>query len=419
MKLYNTLSNRIETFSPGPLPVTMYVCGITPYDTTHLGHAFTYATADVLIRFLEYMGQDVRYAQNVTDIDDDILREARQQGQDWRSLGDRWTIQFIHDMQTLNMRPPDHFPRATEAIPDIIERVKDLISAAVAYEAGRNVYFGIEAWPQYGKLSHLPRDKMLPIANERGNHPDDPHKRDPLDFVLWQAVGPGEPSWPSPWGPGRPGWHIECAAMAIEHLGFPIDIHCGGSDLIFPHHESEIAEAEGAIGSEPFCRYWVHTAMVQLDGTKMSKSLGNLVMVRDILASWSPDAVRVYLASHHYRKAWNHDASDLARAQRLLEELCGAAAVQGGNRPSLDPSTHEAAFLESMEDDLDTPGALKALRELARRISDAARQGYDVKVAQQTLRTLSGILGLRLDAGPDPLVGAGWERHLQRFSENP
>jgi L-cysteine:1D-myo-inositol 2-amino-2-deoxy-alpha-D-glucopyranoside ligase len=419
MRLHNTLSDRIETFVLRGLPVTLYACGITPYDTTHLGHVFTYATADILIRFLEYMGQDVRYVQNVTDIDDDILREAQRQGQDWRSLGERWTVQFIRDMQALNMRPPDHFPRATETIPGIIHAVKDLLSAGVAYESGGNVYFHIDAWPQYGKLSHLQRDQMLPIANERGNHPDDPYKRDPLDFVLWQAASPGEPTWPSPWGPGRPGWHIECSTMAIQHLGFPIDIHCGGSDLVFPHHESEIAQAEGATGREPFSRYWIHTAMVQLDGTKMSKSLGNLIMIHDLLTSWSPDTLRLYLASHHYREDWNHDPSDIAHAQEFLEEIRQAVAIQGGSRPSLDPSNLETTFLQAIEADLDTPAALEAAREMAYHVTRAARRGDDVRMAQKSLRAVLGILGLRLDAGPEARVSAGWERHLKRFSENP
>jgi L-cysteine:1D-myo-inositol 2-amino-2-deoxy-alpha-D-glucopyranoside ligase len=419
MRLYNTLSNRIETFVPRELPVTMYTCGITPYDTTHLGHVFTYGTADVLIRFLEYTGHEVRYVQNVTDVDDDILREAQQQNQDWRSLGDRWTVQFIHDMQALNMRPPDRFPRATEVIPGIIRVVKNVLSTGVAYESGGNVYFHIDAWPQYGKLSHLSRDQMLPIANERGNHPDDPHKQDPLDFVLWQAASFDEPSWPSPWGLGRPGWHIECSTMAVEFLGLPIDIHCGGSDLIFPHHESEIAQAEVAARREPFSRHWVHTAMIQLDGVKMSKSLGNLVMVDELLERWSPDALRAYLASHHYREAWNHDPSDIARAQELLEELSAALSIGGGSGSSLDPSGLESAFLRTMEDDLDTPRALAAAREMARQIRNAAEQGWNVRTAQKSLRAMSGILGLRLDAGPEARVIAGWEQHLRKFNGNP
>ncbi|MGD2178151.1 MAG: cysteine--tRNA ligase, partial [Anaerolineae bacterium] len=304
MRLYNTLSRNIETFTPRDEPVSVYVCGITPYDTTHLGHAFTYMAIDVLIRYLEFRGHRVQYVQNVTDVDDDILRRAKEVGETWKALGDRWTAHFIRDMMALNVRPPDHFPRATSVIPQITHVVQRLLDGGVAYESGGNVYFHIDAWYQYGKLSRLPRDEMLPIANERGNHPDDPRKRDPLDFVLWQAQAPGEPAWESPWGPGRPGWHIECSTMAMHYLGDSVDIHSGGADLAFPHHESEIAQAEAATRKRPYVRYWVHTAMVRHGGEKMSKSLGNLVMVNDLLQDWSPNALRVYLACHHYRQPW-------------------------------------------------------------------------------------------------------------------
>ncbi|MBC7292524.1 MAG: class I tRNA ligase family protein, partial [Thermoleophilia bacterium] len=257
-------------------------------DTTHLGHAFTYCNVDVLVRYLEYRGHQVLYAQNVTDIDDDILRRAAEVKENWKSLGDRWTAHFIRDMISLNVRPPDYMPRATEVMPEIINLVQKLVQTGVAYVAGGSVYFHIDAWPEYGKLNKLPRDEMLRIANERGNNPNDPNKRDPLDFVLWQAQAPGEPAWDSPWGPGRPGWHIECTAMAIKFLGETVDIHSGGADLAFPHHESEIAQAECATGRKPFARFWMHSAMVRYQGEKMSKSLGNLIMVDKLLQKWSP-----------------------------------------------------------------------------------------------------------------------------------
>ena len=251
MKLYNSLTRKVEPFQPLADEVTVYTCGITPYDTTHLGHAFTYTSADVLIRYLEYQGWRVRYVQNVTDIDDDILRKAKELGEDWRSLGNRWTAFFIRDMQALNVRPPDVFPRATEVISEIIEAVKRLIDAGVAYESHGNVYFSVRSWESYGKLSRLSPEAMLPIANERGNNPDDPNKRDPLDFVLWQAQAPGEPAWESPRGPGRPGWHIECSTMARCYLGETVDIHVGGADLMFPHHEGEIAQFEPVNPGKP------------------------------------------------------------------------------------------------------------------------------------------------------------------------
>jgi len=234
--------------------------------------------------------------------------------------------------------------------------VRKLLDVGIAYEAGGNVYLSVDAWPEYGRLSGLSRDEMLPIANERGNNPNDPRKRDPLDFVLWQAQAPDEPAWDSPWGPGRPGWHIECSTMATSLLGATVDIHGGGADLVFPHHESEIAQAEAATGQKPFVRFWVHTAMVRHDGEKMSKSLGNLVMVRDLLRTCSPDALRLYLGNHHYRDPWSYSEAELEQAEKLAFRLKAAATAIGGQGAASDPAGAEAAFRAAMEDDLDTPG---------------------------------------------------------------
>jgi L-cysteine:1D-myo-inositol 2-amino-2-deoxy-alpha-D-glucopyranoside ligase len=417
MQLYNTLSRRIEPFKPQEDPVSVYVCGITPYDATHLGHASTYAALDVLIRYLEYCGHQVRYVQNVTDVDDDILRKAKEVGENWKELGDRWTALYIEDMIELNVRPPDHFPRATDVIPQIIEIVESLIDTGVAYESGGSVYFHIDAWPEYGKLSCLSRDEMLPIANERGNDPDDVHKRDPLDFVLWQAKAPGEPAWDSPWGPGRPGWHIECSTMAVHFLDVPIDLHSGGSDLEFPHHESEIAQAEGATDEKPFVRYWIHTAMVHHEGEKMSKSLGNLIMMRDLLEDWTPDALRIYLASHHYRDIWSYDQQELEQADRLSQKLNAAVGVEGGDREPLDYESARAAFTNAMDDDLDTPLALNRLGELTDAILDAADEGRDVADAQETLGSMGRVFGLRLSSSePEQRVAEQWGRYLEGFT---
>jgi L-cysteine:1D-myo-inositol 2-amino-2-deoxy-alpha-D-glucopyranoside ligase len=419
MRYFNTLSQEVETFVPQKGLVTVYVCGITPYDTTHLGHAFTYTNADILVRYLEYQGHAVRYVQNVTDIDDDILRKGREVDEDWRSLGNRWTRHFINDMLALNIRPPDAYPRATDFISEIIEMVQNLISAGVAYESAGNVYFNPQAWPDYGKLSRLTPQEMLPIANERGNRPDDPHKRAPLDFVLWQAQAPGEPAWDSPWGPGRPGWHIECSTMSTCLLDKTIDIHMGGADLLFPHHESSIAQVEPVTHEKPFVRYWMHIAMVHHAGEKMSKSLGNLVMIRDLLKDWSADAIRLYLAMHHYRQVWSHDEAELNEAAQLEKILLAAVGAKSGAGDSLNISTSQAAFVAAMEEDLDTPLALRSLADIAKHILAAAAKGQDVEVAQSTLRSLSGIFGLRLDAsGPGPIVAAGWQEHLNRF-QNP
>jgi L-cysteine:1D-myo-inositol 2-amino-2-deoxy-alpha-D-glucopyranoside ligase len=416
MQLFNTLSRKLENFNPQGDPVSLYVCGITPYDTTHLGHAFTYSTADILVRYLELNEHQVRYVQNVTDIDDDILRKAQEVDQDWQSLGDRWTRHFIQDMIHLNIRPPDEYPRATDVIEQIIEMVADLLNSGVAYEAGGNVYFDLERWPEYGKLSRIPRDEMLPVANERGNKPDDPHKKSPLDFVLWQAQKAGEPEWESPWGPGRPGWHIECSVMSTCLLDKTIDIHMGGEDLVFPHHESEIAQVEPVTGQAPFVRYWMHVAMVQHEGEKMSKSLGNLVMIRDLLEDWSVDALRIYMAMHHYRKAWGHDLDQLKQASSLAEKLKMAAQAESGVGSSYNPLSFRVAFAEAMDNDLDTPAALQVLGELAGEILSASSQGKDISIAQAVLRTLSGALGLRLDiTSPESRVQNGWSEHVRRF----
>jgi L-cysteine:1D-myo-inositol 2-amino-2-deoxy-alpha-D-glucopyranoside ligase len=417
MQLYNTLSRRIEALAPGEEAVRVYVCGITPYDATHLGHAFTYTTLDILIRYLEFQDHQVQYVQNITDVDDDILEKASELGENWKELGDRWTARYIREMIALNVRPPDHFPRATDVIPQIIDVVQTLIDAGVGYTSGGSVYFHIDAWPEYGKLSGLTREEMLPIANERGNHPGDPNKRDPLDFVLWQAQAPGEPSWDSPWGPGRPGWHIECSTMAMHFLGNTIDIHSGGADLTFPHHESEIAQAEGATGEEPFVRQWVHTAMVRHEGEKMSKSLGNLVMMRDLLEDWSSDALRLYMARHHYRDAWSHNVQELEQASRSAQKLQQALAVTGGNDDALDGQPELHNFVAAMEDDLDTPSAITQLDRLADSILDAADEGRAVESAQATLRSMTRVLGLHPDSEkPGEDIVKTWRHYQQDFT---
>lgn len=417
MKLYNALSRTLESFTPASDPVTIYVCGITPYDTTHLGHAFTYTAFDILIRYLEYQGHRVRYVQNVTDIDDDILRKAKEVGEDWQSLGNRWTAYFIRDMQTLNVRPPDHYPRATDVIPGIIDSVQALLAQNMAYESGGSVYFDVSARPNYGQLSRIPREDMLAVANQHGNRPDDPHKRQPLDFVLWQAQAPGEPAWSSPWGMGRPGWHIECSTMSTSLLGPTLDLHGGGGDLIFPHHESEIVQAEGTTGQRPFVRFWLHTAMVRHEGEKMSKSLGNLVMVRDLLKTWSADALRLYLAQHHYRDVWSYNLAELEQAETVVQQWHAAVTALGGDGPVFTSSSAPPLFVQAMDDDLDTPTALRQLDHLAVELIAAAEAGQNVAEAQITFRALAQIFGLRLNASEaETRVIEGWTEHLKRFS---
>lgn len=415
VKLFNSLSRKVEEFIPNKDHVSIYVCGITPYDTTHLGHAFTYTSADILIRFLEWKGLKVRYAQNVTDIDDDILRKAGEVQEDWIELGNRWTAHYIKDMLTLNVRPPDYYPRATDVIPEIIEIIQKLLESRIAYASNGSVYFDINAWEKFGKLSGLAKGEMLPIANERGNKPDDPNKHDPLDFVLWQAHSPGEPFWESPWGPGRPGWHIECSTMSAKYLGLPIDIHVGGADLCFPHHECEIAQVEPINNGLPFTRFWMHIAMVEYEGAKMSKSLGNLIMVRDLLGEYSPDALRFYLASHHYRRSWSYNKTDLEQCAKKIELIQTALNVSGGVGRQVDSTTFVQGFERALENDLDTPGACDILIEFSEAIISAARSGRPVNLAQSELRRIAEILGLRFDRPLAEHVIKGWETHLERF----
>ncbi|MFN8664471.1 MAG: cysteine--tRNA ligase [Thermomicrobiales bacterium] len=397
MQLFNTQTGRVDRFTPRDGAVGMYVCGVTPYDTTHVGHAFTFLTFDILARWLRYQGVDVTYVQNVTDIDDDILRKAKEVGVTWTELGDREIAKYLKDMEDLNWAAPDHYVRATDHIPEMLEITQALIDKGNAYVSNGNVYFSVASDPEFGKLSHIPRDLMLPIANERGNTPNDPNKRDPLDFVLWQAWQEGEPSWDSPYGPGRPGWHVECSAMASRYLGPSIDIHGGGFDLVFPHHEAEIAQSENAFGVKPFARSWVHAAMVGYNGEKMSKSLGNLVLVSNTLQNYTADALRLYLFSNHYRTPWTFEDEEMDRWASVAGDLVEAIDLPAyGIENELDVSSERERFLNAMDDDLNTPEAIEALREIASAILESPEDD-DTRAAQRSLRELGDVLGLTLN----------------------
>ena len=358
MRLRNTESNVIQPLDPTTQPVGIYVCGITPYDTTHLGHAFTYVAFDVLVRTLRAAGHAVRYVQNVTDIDDDIIRRARELGTTWDRLAAEETAVYERDMAALNVLAPDVFPKASETIPKIIGLVRTLEAQGHAYRRDNNVYFRVGSVADYGRLSRLSREEMIRLSAERGADPNDPRKQDPLDFLLWQASAVDEPRWPSPWGDGRPGWHIECSAMALEHLGAQVDVHGGGTDLIYPHHESEIAQSESVTGVRPFARIWAHVGMLRYQGEKMSKSLRNLVLVRDLLRGYDADSIRVLLLRHHYRESWeytNDQLDDAARWTRGLRETAPSAGRGVGDSAR--------AVRNALENDLDTPGALRVLEE--------------------------------------------------------
>jgi L-cysteine:1D-myo-inositol 2-amino-2-deoxy-alpha-D-glucopyranoside ligase len=397
MRLYNTQSGAIEPVRIDGDPLGMYVCGVTPYDTTHAGHAFNFLTFDIIARFVRYLGGEITYVQNVTDIDDDILRKSAELGMTWLELGDRETAKFRNDMRNLNALDPDHYVRATEHTVEMIELITSLLEKNLAYESQGSVYFDVNADPDFGKLSKIPRGEMLTVANERGNYPDDPKKRHPLDFVLWQAAAPGEPTWPSPWSDGRPGWHIECSAMAIRYLGPSIDIHGGGSDLIFPHHECEIAQSENATGVIPFSRHWVHVGMVGYEGEKMSKSLGNLILISDLLETYSSDTFRLYAFSHHYRDPWEYIDGEIDDWVTTAEDIANAVALPGdGMGDHLDAVPSRERFVNALSDDLNTGEAIKALTDLTTDILQAADDD-DISEAQNTLRQLGEVLGLTME----------------------
>ncbi len=382
LRLFNSLSMKKEalrTMTPGM--VRMYVCGVTPYDTTHLGHAFTYVSYDVLARYLRWNGFSVSYTQNVTDIDDDILDKAKEVKEDWRALGDFWTRRFLTDMRSLNVAPPDNYVKATDTIPRMVGMISVLLKKGMAYRSGSNVYFNVKKFPRYGGLSRFNDKQMRILQKERGEDPDDPKKRDPLDFLLWKGRSRGEPHWKAPWGDGRPGWHIECSAMINQYLGDSIDVHGGGRDLVFPHHESEIAQSESFTGKSPFARCFMHTAMVMYMGEKMAKSLGNLVLVADLLKVHSPNAIRWMLISHHYRDVWDYTPEDFREADKYAAMIRHLHA-DGVNSIRESGKRLAGDFRAAMDDDLDTPAAL-----------DLIKKRIDGKMDPGTVKALLGVLG--------------------------
>jgi L-cysteine:1D-myo-inositol 2-amino-2-deoxy-alpha-D-glucopyranoside ligase len=399
--LYSTLGGTKQEFRPPGDPVTMYVCGVTPYDTTHLGHAFCYVSFDVLNRYLRSLGHRVKYIQNITDIDNDILRRAKELGEDWKELGDRNVAIHQKSLRDLNVLEPDHWARATEEMPMIVEITRTLEQRGHAYESGGNVYFSVKTDPDYGRLSGLNRGDMLPKLDETGDLVADPHKRDPLDFILWMAAKPGEPTWESPWGPGRPGWHIECSAMSMRYLGEQLDIHGGGGDLVYPHHESEIAQSECFTGRRPFARFWMHVGMLRMDGEKMSKSLGNMAFVGKLIEEGhSPQAIRLYLLSVHYRGILDYRLADLRSMQTVVDTLRTALSAAGGaSGTPLESAAIVGRFRTAMDDDLDTPRAIAAARELADAIIAARADGRSIRDAQAALRDMVDVLGVVVEPG--------------------
>ncbi len=392
MKLYNTMSRRVEEFTAGE-EVKMYVCGITPYDHSHLGHAMSYIIFDVLRRYLEFRGFHVVHVQNYTDIDDRIIMRANQRGLTFDQVAADYIAEYEEEMDDLNVLPAHVYPRATHEVPSIIEMIQSLMEKGFAYESGGDVYFRVRKKADYGKLSGRSVDAMMAGARvEPGEN-----KEDPADFALWKAAKPGEPSWESPWGPGRPGWHIECSAMSQRYLGSTLDIHGGGQDLIFPHHENEIAQSEAYTGVVPFVRFWMHNGWLTMGEEKMSKSLGNIVTVREGLERYGADALRIFVLTAHYRAPLNYSIDSLEGAKRAAERLRIAASLPGsGGEPALDGEPFRERFVETMNDDLNTAGGLAALFDLAREINRARDEGRSTEDAQEVLRELAGVLGLTL-----------------------
>ena len=350
MRLYDTARKEVVPFAPGRV-VAMYTCGITPNDATHIGHAATYLTYDVLQRRLRDLGHETRCVRNITDVDDDILAKAREIGVHYLDLAAGETARFDSDMKSLGLLECWSEPRATSAIVDIRKFIGKVLDRGHAYEAGGAVYFDIHSYGGFGDLSGMSRAEMIAAAGERGGNPEDPNKRDPLDFVLWQPSLPDEPAWGSPWGQGRPGWHIECSTLAMRDLNTPtIDLHGGGSDLIFPHHECERAQSEAATG-QPFVRHWMHQAMVRYEGEKMSKSLGNLVFVSELLKDWDPRAIRLAVLGHHYRQSWEWEDGVMDVATERLERWQST----GNGDGALDE------VRAALDDDLGTPAAVEAI----------------------------------------------------------
>lgn len=377
----------VVPFEPGPI-VRMYVCGITPYDSTHLGHANTYLTYDLLIRRLEDLGHSVEMVRNVTDVDDSILPKARELGVDFLELAATEMERFHGDMRALNTRPPVAEPRATESIAAMVDLIGRLASKGHTYMKDGTTWFDSSTASDFGALSGYSDAKMLELAAERGGTPDDPRQRNKLDFVLWQPSADDEPSWDAPFGPGRPGWHIECSAMSWAQFGMTIDLHGGGSDLIFPHHECERVQARHGYGQQ-FARHWMHTGMVAYQGEKMSKSLGNLVFVSELVKTHDPQALRLALMGHHYRDDWEWFDDHIIDGQRRFDRI--RAAIHKGTGPSAESTL--TAVRAALDDDLDAPTARNLIDQLA---SDMLEGDDDDPSAGEGLHAIVELVGINV-----------------------
>jgi len=396
MQVYDSRTAAFHEIAPAS-PVTLYVCGITPYDVGHLGHAFVSVSFDVMRRYLEFRGHAVTHAQNITDVDDDVIRKARELGQTTTEVVDANVALYDRDMASINVLRPTYNPKATEEIPYMLAMCQKLVAENAAYVVDGHVFFRTAAFPRFGELSRRQGDALVSDTEQERLHA---LKHDRHDFTLWQRSLPGEPHWTSPWGEGRPGWHIECSAMSLRYLGDSITIHGGGGDLVFPHHESEIAQSEAFLGRSPVVQAWAHIGMLRIDGDKMSKSLKNLVQLSDLLQSHTSDAIRLYLLNTHYRGVLNYDEGDLVRCGAQAKALARAATLPASGGEALAAGGFTDRFFDAMDDDFDTPDAIHQIERLAEAIDHAHSEGKEVAAAQAALRDFGGVLGLHLGEGP-------------------
>jgi len=410
LKLHNTMSGRLEPFVPlTPGRATLYACGPTVYDHAHVGHARAAVAFDLLVRRLKALGLEVTYVRNYTDVDDKIIRRAEEKGEDWRALARRHIDSYAEDMAALGCLEPDQAPLATDYIEAMIEDIGAIVDKGLAYLAEGDVYFDVAAYPAYGRLSH----RSLEEQEAGARVAVDERKKSAADFALWKAAKPGEPSWPSPWGPGRPGWHIECSAMSHRLLGPEFDIHGGGLDLIFPHHENELAQS-GALG-RPLARFWTHNGFVRLNNEKMSKSLGNFFTVKDVLKKFDGETLRFLLVSKHYRGPLDFSDEALSEAERALERVYRARAAAeeflAGRAPASEPEPFLAKFQEALDDDLNTAKALGVVFDLVRALNRAVQEGRPAETAAlyAALESMGEALGLWRKADFFKTVGPGRE----------
>ncbi len=432
LRIYNTLSGKKEVFKPlRGKKVGMYVCGVTVYDLCHIGHARSTIVFDVIFRYLRFLGYAVTYVRNITDLDDKIIKKANEEGVGWEEIAQRYTREFNSDMDVLGLEKPTHEPKATDHIREMIRMAERLMERGYAYQVNGDVYFSVEKFKGYGKLSKRSPEQMKAGARVE----IDEKKRNPLDFALWKASKPSEPSWDSPWGRGRPGWHIECSVMSQTYLGETIDIHGGGKDLIFPHHENEIAQSEGATG-KPFAQFWIHNGFVNINREKMSKSLGNILTIKEILNHYHPEIIRLFLLSHHYRSPVDFSEQNLGEAKMSMDRFYSALKRmdelegQGGQRTPGEEvqKTNEEVkgfpkrFQEAMDDDFNTALALGHFHDLARNINALMADGYSrhsfpaslLVSAKDKFRRFGNILGL-FQCQPRDYFGDQRQREMSRL----